>query len=424
MKTVARRRLVVWGAVVLVAVTLVAVALMPRPVPVDMATVTRGDLVVTLDHEGRTRVRDRFVVSAPVAGTVLRIQLEPGDQVVAGETVVATFMPGTPTLLDERSRAEANARVKAVEAAVRNARAERERIRALMEHAQSELARTRNLFDEGVVPRRGLEVAEAEAAALSESLKSADAAVEAATHELEAARAALLEPRQPSANRAGRAVGTAGVMTLRSPTDGVVLRRIRESEAVVPQGEPLLEIGDTARMEIIADFLSSDAVRMQPGMPVLIDRWGGGRAIDGHVRRVEPAGFLKISALGVEEQRVWVVIDFDDPAEAAQALGDGFRVEARVVIWQRPDVVQVPTSALFRAGGAGATGGRTRPPSQADGWAVFVVEDGRARLRQVEIGQRNGLAAEVLSGLAEGERIIEHPADDVSDGVRVVLRQT
>jgi HlyD family secretion protein len=233
-------------------------------------------------------------------------------------------------------------------------------------------------------------------------LEAADAAVQAAIHDLEAASAALLGP----ASTAGEPASSSRALVLTSPIDGVVLRRLRESEAVVPAGEPLLEIGDPDGIEVIADYLSTDAVRIRPGMPVLIEHWGGEGTLPGRVRRVDPAGFMKISALGVEEQRVWVVIDFER-AEDRRRLGDGYRVETRVVIWDQPDVLQVPTGAIFR---------------DRERWAVYVADRGVARLRHVDIGERTGTAAAITGGLSAGDRVIVHPPDAVADGVRVVTR--
>ena len=248
------------------------------------------------------------------------------------------------------------------------------------------------------------EAADAEARASARALDAAGSAVEVAISDLETARAALVEPAGDSRQNPA---GSARVLPLRSPIDGVVLQRFQESEAVVPQGQPLVEVADLSTLEAMADFLSADAVRITAGMPVMIEQWGGGASLRGRVTRVEPAAFLKISALGVEEQRVWVIIGFDDPPSAWQALGDGYRVEARVVVWEQDDVLRVPTSSLFR---------------QGDGWAVFVVEAGRARLRTVRIGQRNGTTAEVLDGLKAGERVVVHPSDSIADGVRVTAR--
>ena len=400
MKSVGHKRLIVWGVVGVVLVVLLVVALAPRPVPADFEIVERGPLQVTLDHEGRTRVRYRFVISAPFPGRVQRIELEPGDPVVAHETVTATFVPSDPDLLDARSRAQARAEVKAAQATLERTSIDRDRVRVESNYAEGERRRNQSLFDQGITSSEVLAAAVAEADARREALLSAESAILAASHRLEAARARLVEPASDGSDGAS-------VIRLRSPIDGVVLRRLRESEAVVPAGEPLLEVADPANLEVVADYLSSDAVRIRPGMPVMFDQWGGDHVLNGRVRRVEPAGFMKISALGVEEQRVNVIADFDDPHEAWEALGDEYRVEVRVVTWEQNDVLIVPTSCLFRHG---------------EGWAVFAVDDGRAQLTEVEIGRSNGLHAEVLGGLEAGRQLIAHPSDAVEDNVRVEQR--
>jgi len=403
MNSVTRKRMLAWGGVALVLLVLLGIAVAPRPVPVDLVTVERGALRVTLDHEGKTRVHDRFVVSAPVAGQVLRIELEPGDPVVAGKTVMATFEPGVPPLLDVRSRAEAEARVRAARATLDQAQAELSRAQTEQAFAQAQAERTRRLAADGIASKETLDAAEAEGRGRAEARKAAESAARAAEHELEAARAALVDGGDATG---GSAAPKRAAITLRAPIDGVVLRRLHESKAVVPAGEPLLELADPADLEIVADYLSTDAVRIRPGMAVLIEQWGGG-TLRGCVQRVEPYGFLKVSALGVEEQRVNVIISFDDPRGAWKALGDGYRVEARTIVWERTDVVKAPTGALFRYG---------------DSWTVFAVEAGRARLKRVEVGQRNGLEAELLKGLSPGELVITHPSDAVRDGVRVARR--
>ncbi len=380
----------------------IAVAMVPTPVPVDLATVSRRAMTVTLDHEGKTRVRERFTVSAPVSGRVLRIELQPGDAVVANRTVLATFLPGASSLLDARTRAEAQSRVKAAEALVQEATAQRDQARVQSEMASTERYRAQKLADAGYETQQARQAAETEAIARQRALDAAAAALKAAENDRDAARAALLEPGARSARDDG-----AGLLKLRSPIDGVVLQRLHESEAVVPQGEPLVEVADVSALEVAADFLSTDAVRIRPGMPALIDQWGGAAPLEARVRRVEPSGFMKVSALGVEEQRVWVVMDFDQPRAAWQALGDGYRVEARVVVWEQPGVVQAPASSLFRRG---------------DGWAVFVAENGVARLRSVRVGQVNGVDAAIVSGLEPGERVVTHPPDNVADGVRISAR--
>jgi len=398
------KRKLFWGGIALVIVLLVAWSLQPQPEMVDTATVERGALQVTVDEEGETRVRERYEVSAPVAGRVLRIELEPGDPVAAGETVLATFQPSAPVPLDVRARAEAEARVRGAAASLGQARAERDRARAELDYAAAEVERYRQLAADEVVSRDALDNAERRHRTAREALQAAGFAVETATHELERARAMLMEGDGSVEDGASD-----DPIVLRSPIDGVVLSRRRESESVVPAGEPLLEVADVADLEIVSDLLSTDAVQVRRGQPVRIERWGGGDVLHGTVRRVEPSGFTKISALGVEEQRVNVVVDFTDPVRARESLGDAYRVELRIVVWEREDVLEVPTSALFRRG---------------DDWAVFTVEGGQARERVVDVGRRNGLAAEVLSGLEAGEEVIVHPSDAITDGVSVAERST
>jgi HlyD family secretion protein len=372
-------------------------AFRPGAVAADFAEVGRGKLQVTVNEEGRTRVRDRYVVSAPLPGRMKRIELEPGDPVVAGKTVVAQFQPSDPALLDVRTRAELEARVKAAESTLGGARADRERIRADLGFAESDLKRSRALVEQKVIAPREMEGAQRQFDVLTRSLQSADFAVRTAEHELEVARASLIQSR-------GRG---ATLISLYSPVDGVILRRLKESEAVVPTGEPLIEIGDVKNLEIVSDLLSSAAVRVRAGQPVLIEQWGGDYPLNGRVRLIEPSGFTKISALGVEEQRVNTIIDFVDPADKRPNIGDGYRVEVRIIVWSKDDVMKVPTSSLFRHG---------------DDWAVYVVQDERAVLRTVQVGQRSGLEAEVTGGLQLGDKIIVYPSDAVSDGVKVTAR--
>ena len=373
-------------------------AFRPAPLAADFATVERGRLEVSIEEEGRTRVRDRYVVSAPVPGRMRRIELEPGDPVVAGKTVLAQFHPADPALLDVRTRTELEARVRAAESGVGAARAERERIDADLAFARSELKRFRALVAERVIAPRELEAAERQAQSLERAQQSAEFNTRAAQHQLELARASLMQTRG----------GRTSAIPLHSPVNGVVLRRLQESEAVVPMGQPLIEVGSLADVEIISDLLSTAAVRVAPGQPVSIEQWGGDGALRGRVRRIEPSGFTKISALGVEEQRVWVVIDFDEPRERWKTIGDGYRVEVRIIVWHKDDVVKVPASGLFRHEGK---------------WAVYTVEDGRASRRVVDIGQQNGLEAEVVSGLAPGDRIIVYPSDEITDGAAVASRK-
>jgi HlyD family secretion protein len=380
---------------------LIVLALWPKSAAVDRASVKRGPLTITLDEEGKTRVRERFVVSAPVSGRVQRIELEPGDKVIRNETVLALFTPADPVLLDVRSKTEAEASVKAAEAGLGRAQAERERAAASSHLAQSDLTRMQTLYEKEIIARQALDSAESEARTTKETLRAAEYGVENAEYEVTIARARLLSASHESS-------AMQPPIILRAPITGVVLKRLRQSESIVPPGEPLLELGDPRKLEITADFLSTDAVRIKPGDSVLIERWGGEDVVRGHVRRIEPEGFMKISALGVEEQRVSVLISFDDPFEAWKRLGDGYRVEVRVVVWQAKDVLKIPTSSLFRRG---------------EQWAVFTVEKEQAHLRAIEIGPRNGSEAQVLKGLVEGELVIIHPSDSVKDGIRVTARE-
>ena len=399
------RRLLIWGGTAAI-VLAIAWSLIPDPLPADFAAVERGRLRVTIDEEGETRVRDRFVVSAPLAGRVLRIELEPGDPVTAGDTVLATFQPTDPVLLDARSRAEAEARVKAAEAAIGRAEADLARTRAELRKSETDLDRARRLAVEEIVSAEQLEAAKLDFDTRQKAVRAAEFAVRTSRYDLEVARASLVEPGPESAGREP--------IIIRSPVDGTVLKRLRESESVVPAGEPLLEVADPEDLEIVSDLLSTDAVKVRRGQKVLIEQWGGDAPLHGVVRRVEPSGFMKISALGVEEQRVNVIVDFEDPRDAWQGLGDGFRVEVRIVVWEQDDVLIVPTSSLFRHGPEG------RP--EEDGWAVFAVEEGAAALHEVEIGMRNSLAAQVLGGLGEGAQVIVHPSDSIADGVKVEQR--
>lgn len=375
---------------------LIAVALWPRAVPVEVATVSRGPLVVTVDEEGRTRVRDRFVVAAPVTGRILRIQLEPGDRVARGD-VIARLQPAAPALLDARTHAEATAAVKSAEAMLGHARAEEQRTQAALVQAQRELTRSRQLATAGAIATQNLDAREADAAVAAEAAHAATFAVRAAAADAERARA----------SEAGSTLAAGGgTVTVRAPVDGLVLQRLRESETVVPAGEPLVEIGNPNQLEVVMDLLSADAVQVRPGSRATIEQWGGD-ALAATVRRIEPAGFTKVSALGVEEQRVNVILDLTDAGEDSAFIGDAYRVEARIVLWEAGSVLKVPTNALFRDAGR---------------WAVYVADRGRAKRTLVEIGHQTPQEAEVISGLAEGNRVIVHPGDLISNGTRVVGR--
>jgi len=390
------RNIRLWIAVAVVA-GLVAVALWPETVPVDTAIAGRGTLVVTVDEEGRTRVRDRFVVGAPVAGRVLRIELEPGDAVHTGD-VVAQLRPEAPALLDARSRAEAEAALASARAAVGRVLADEQRARAVLAQAERELSRVKSLVADSLSTAQQLDARQADVTAAQEQVNAAAFAARAAEAEVARAQARLA----PASVQAG-----GRVVPVSSPVDGVVLKRVRESETVVPAGDALIEIGNPQQLEIVVDLLSLDAVRVQPGARVLVEQWGGDRTLAARVRRVEPSGFTKVSALGVEEQRVNVILEFTGAAETWDALGDGYRVEARIVTWESQDVLKVPTAALVRDGAQ---------------WAVFVVSEGRAVQRPVTLGHQNGQEAEVTGGLEAGATVILHPSDAMATGTRVQPR--
>jgi HlyD family secretion protein len=389
------RRVLISAAVI---AGLVVIALWPSTIPVDVATVGRGPLVVTIDEEGRTRVRERFVVAAPVSGRVLRIELEPGDRVKRGQ-VVARVRAEQPPLLDARTRAEAQAALDSARAALGRARAEEQRARATLEQARREVTRVHELARNELTTAQQVDAREAEVRTAEEAANAAAYAVRASESEVQRAQARLA-PSSP--DTIGR------VSAVPAPVDGVVLRRVRESETVVPAGDPLIEIGDPAQLEIVADLLSTDAVRAHPGARAMVEQWGGDEVLDAKVRRVEPSGFTKISALGVEEQRVNVILDFTDPAGAWKSLGDGYRVEVRIVTWEAADTLKVPTGALFRVG---------------EQWATYVVDNGRARRVMLELGHQTSQEAEVTSGVAAGAIVVLHPPDTLSDGARVKLRQ-
>ncbi|HUF20664.1 MAG TPA: HlyD family efflux transporter periplasmic adaptor subunit [Burkholderiales bacterium] len=381
-------------------IALLALGFRPAPLLVDAEQVARGHLEVTIEDEGRTRVVDRYQISAPIAAQTRRITLEVGDAVAAGD-VLATLDAVAAPALDMRSMQSARAQVAAASAMLASAREEVKAAEAAAGFARNESVRLDRLGKDGVVPKNMVEQAQTEARRADAALASARFRVRTAEYELAAARTAL-------AHAGGQDAGVSGVLQLRSPVPGRVLRRHFESTRVVQPGEPILDIGDPARLEAEIDVLSSDAVRIAPGMRVWLERWGSADPLEGVVKRIEPTGFTKISALGVEEQRVWVIVDIVSPPEQWSRLGDGYRVNARFVLWESDDVLKVPTSSLFRNGA---------------GWAAFVEEDGRVRLCAVQIGQRGTLYSEVTAGLAAGETVIAHPDRDLADGRRVRLRE-
>jgi HlyD family secretion protein len=389
---------VAWAGVGLAVVAAVVYLFWPAPVAVQTARVGRGPLAVTVDEDGKTRIKERYEVFSPLAGQLRRIELHEGDPVETGQTLLATIEPADPSLLDARARAEATARVRASETAVEQSTSRLEKARADLAFAETELGRVREMRQRNAASDSELDGAQSKYRAQSEEVAVARHAVTIARFELEQAKAALIHTQETSNSI------DEPRFEIRSPITGRVLRVIQESAGYVEPGTKLIEVGDAADLEVEVDVLSTDAVRVRPGNSVIIEQWGGERPLHGYVRRIEPSGFTKISALGVEEQRVYVIIDLVEPPQERPTLGDAFRVEARIVEWESADVLKLPLSALFRDG---------------DEWAVFVVERGTARLRRVTIGHQSSLEAEVLAGLSAGEEAILHPGDNIRAGIVV-----
>jgi HlyD family secretion protein len=376
---------------------LVAWALQPQPVSVEVAEVTRGRFEQVVTDDGRTRVRDRYVIAAPLAGRVERIRLVEGEPVKGGQTV-ALLTPTAPAFLDERTVRELQERIGVAEAQLMRARAETARIQAQRDQARADFERTAKLAAEGFVSRTAREQADLALRTAERAVDAARAAEEAAGHELAQAKAALSRIR-------GGAPAARWEVT--SPVTGVVLKVVQRSEAPVPLGAPLLEVADTRSLEAVVDVLSQEAVAIRPGMPARLAVGQSITPLAARVRLVEPSAFTKVSALGVEEQRVNVLLDFTEPLERLQPLGDAFRVEAEIVTYRDEDAVTVPVGALFRG---------------PEGWAAFVVEEGRARLRSVSSPRRSAAAALIEEGLRPGEEVVLYPSDALHDGARIERR--
>lgn len=383
-------------------------AFWPRPMLVDMAELRRGHMVVTISEEGRTRVKEPYIVSAPVAGELQRVGVLPGDRVVQGETVVARMQPMNPSALDVRTREQARAAVNAAEAALRVAEADLNAALATRDYAAGELERIGRLVDRGTMPRASLERAEQEARVAQAAVATTMAAIEMRRAEVRNARAQLIGMEDHGLATALDTDEGAPGIPLKAPIDGTILQVFHKSETTLPAGEAILEIGDVeGDLEVVADLLSSDAVQVSRGDRVTITNWGGGNDLPGHVLRVAPFGFTKVSALGVEEQRVETTVAFDEPTAGLDGLGHGYRVELRIVVWEEPDALIVPSAALFRSGGE---------------WAVFAVRNGHAHLQPVRIGRNNGVDAQVLDGLEAGARVVLFPSAGLEDGARVAQR--
>lgn len=377
-------------------------AFLPKPLPIETAVIARGPFEQAVLADGKTRVRARYVVSTPVSGTLMRQELKAGDPVRRG-MLLATVVPAALPLLDPRSEREARERVGAAEATQARAEAAVEGARASLELAQSDYGRMARLLQNGSVAAVEVERAEATLRIRRKELEGAQFEADAARHDVEQARAAF----QHISGGASLQSGAARRWEIRSATDGRVLRVFQEYETVIAAGTPLIEVADPRSLEIVVDVLSVEAVQIRLGAPARIERWGGSESLSARVRQVEPAAFTKVSALGVEEQRVNVILDLLSPPDLWSALGDGYRVEAEIVVFAAADVLSVPISALVR---------------QEEHWAVYVVREGRAQVRRIELGPRNPSAALVQQGLAAGETVVLYPGDQIRDGVRVTSR--
>lgn len=404
-----RKRSRIWvtlGAAALIGIGL-TYAFWPRPIAVDLGKVTTGPMMVTVNEEGRTNVRETYVVSTPIAGRLMRVQVEPGDYVESGKTIIARMLPINPEALDIRSREQARADVSSAEAALRLAQAEMNKAMADKSLADSDFARARSLFDRGTISQAGLDRAEQTARSAQAALDTSRAAISMRIANLDSANARLISFNDPDQIAAAESQLNQ-ITTIKAPVSGSILRVIQVSEITLSAGTPILEIGDISNdLEVVVELLSTDAVKVATGDRVIIDDWGGSSTLSGVVDRIEPWGFTKFSALGVEEQRVNTVIRFSNSEERRESLGHGFRVEVRIVIWEDQNALKVPSSALFREG---------------ENWAVFAVKAARAVLTPVSIGHNNGVEAEVLNGLDPGEVIILYPGAGITDGTRVEQR--
>jgi HlyD family secretion protein len=393
----ARARTVAIVAALVLVLGLLAVLFSPDPQLVDLASAVRGDMAVTVSSEGKTRVKEEYAVTAPVGGRLLRVLLKAGDQVVANQTLVATIEPPPPQFNDVRSQAELEAKVRTAESALAQARVELERTRAQLEFAEADVVRYKDLAARGVTPGRTMEQYTLEADVRRKAFQIAQRAVDQKTFELEQITASLMGPS------GGQKADEQRPIEVRSPITGRVLNVLQESETVVQPGQTILTMGDPTQIEVMLEMLSEDAVKVRKGDTATLEGWGGA-PLHMRVRRIEPYGYTKISALGIEEQRVHVLLDFTDPPEQWATLGHGYRVVGKIQIWDGKQVLKLPMGALFRDGAR---------------WAVYRVENRTARLQHVELGHLNDIEAEVLAGVAEGDQVILHPSDRIADGVPV-----
>ena len=390
-----------WIITAVIVVAALAYGLKPQPALVETAVIEEGQFQVTINEEGITRVKDRYVISAPVSGYVRRIDLDIGDT-VEKQQILTQLEPLRSNVLDPRNRAEAEARVAAANSALLVAQQQAEAAKVDADFANQEFERKQKLKAKGFISEEELHAAQTEKRRADAVLRSARFSVDVAKYDLQAANTLL----QYSA-----AQKTDGVLRehvpIESPVNGSVLSIHRKSEGVVNAGTPLLEVGDPAALEVAVDVLSFDAVNIAPGMEVSLQRWGGD-SIKGAVRVVEPVGFTKVSALGVEEQRVWVIVDLVSPRDQWQRLGDGYRMDATFLVWQADNVVIAPNASLFRLNNE---------------WQVFKLVDGEVQQQQVTVGKRNGLHAQILKGLAPGDEVVVHPDSELKDGGEVTVRE-
>ena len=384
---------------------LLVFAFLPERIKVDIIHVSKGDLLITMEGEGKTRIHDIYVVSAPMDGRITRIEIEAGDLVTAGVTTIANMYPANPRFLDKRTETQAKADVEGAKAALSLANSRVKQTKAQLAFDLAEFKRTEELFKNKNVSQARLERAELQLKTLRAELETAQSNKQVMISRLEAAKARLLQPEK--GKLANNTDDEDCQICIHSPVDGRVLRILHKSEGIVPIGTALVEIGDPADLEVNIEMLSTNAVKVKVGDIALIKRWGGRQDINARVKVIEPSGFTKISALGVEEQRVNIILSFTDPREKWQALGDAFRVEAAIIIDQANDVIKIPLSALFR---------------QNEIWSVFTVIDGTVELQAVEVGRRNDRYAEIVSGLSINNQVITHPGNAIDVGVNVQAR--
>lgn len=401
MKSATTNSRMAWAAVAGVLGIFLVWAFWPAAIAVDIEEIHKGKMSVYVEGEGHTRVKDIYNISAPVSGRVLRIEVEPGDLVIANKTILAIIEPADPSFLDTRTRAEAEAAAQAAEDAQAQAQAALEQSRAQLKFAKGELDRARILAAEGTVSKRALEKAELDWATHIAEVKSSEATYKVRSHELQTASARLIAPSSSHSGDGDCCI------ELKSPIDGAVLQVLQESEGVVAVGTALLEVGNPSDLEVVVDLLTTDAVRLKEGASVKIENWGG-HSLTGNVQRIAPYGYAKVSVLGIEEQRINIVIDFTDDQNIPRELGHGFRVETSIMEWQGSNVIMAPISAMFRNKGE---------------WSVYIDDDGRALLKNIKVGHINKYVAEVLEGLNPGDKVIAHPGNKIKDGIRVSPRK-